>query len=195
EDLEEVPYDRPPEDGGEVEGVKERLKELGGGVPRGQRKGEPLQARAVPVFEAQLKSSGERELSTTMAFVRILTSMLRDKSIGPRVVPIVADEARTFGMEGMFRQYGIYSHVGQLYRPEDADQLMFYKEAQNGQILEEGINEAGAISSWIAAGTSYSTNGVQMIPVYLFYSMFGFQRVGDLAWAAGDMRTRGFLTG
>src|SRR5437667_4983813 len=130
-----------------------------------------------------------------MAFVRILTTLLRDKNIGPRVVPIVADESCTCDMEGTFLQYGIYSHVGQLYRPEDAYQLMFYKEAQNGQILEEGINEAGAISSWIAAGTSYSTNGVQMIPVYLFYSMFGFQRVGDLAWAAGDMRTRGFLIG
>jgi pyruvate dehydrogenase E1 component len=195
EELEKVPFYRPPEDSAEMKWLKERVKELGGGIPRRRRKAEPLQAPALPVFEAQLKSSGERELSTTMAFVRILTSMLRDKTIGPRVVPIVADEARTFGMEGMFRQYGIYSHVGQLYRPEDADQLMFYKEAQNGQILQEGINEAGAFCSWIAAGTSYSTNGVQMIPVYLFYSMFGFQRIGDLAWAAGDMRTRGFLIG
>ena len=193
--LEEVPFYRPPEDSPEMRWLKQRLQELGGGLPRRRRKADPLQAPPLSAFEAQLKSSGERELSTTMAFVRILTTMLRDKNIGPRVVPIVADEARTFGMEGMFRQYGIYSHVGQLYRPEDADQLMFYKEAQNGQILEEGINEAGAISSWIAAGTSYSTNGVQMIPVYLFYSMFGFQRVGDLAWAAGDMRTRGFLIG
>jgi len=193
--LEEVPFYRPPEDSPEMRWLKQRLQELGGGLPRRRRKAEPLQAPPLSAFEAQLKSSGERELSTTMAFVRILTTLLRDKNIGPRVVPIVADEARTFGMEGMFRQYGIYSHVGQLYRPEDADQLMFYKEAQNGQILEEGINEAGAISSWIAAGTSYSTNGVQMIPVYLFYSMFGFQRVGDLAWAAGDMRTRGFLIG
>src|SRR6266850_3842771 len=195
EDLESVPFYRPPEDSPELKWMRERLAELGGGLPRRRRKAEPLQAPKLAIFEAQLKSSGERELSTTMAFVRILTSMLRDKVIGPRVVPIVADEARTFGMEGMFRQYGIYSHVGQLYRPEDADQLMFYKEAQNGQILQEGINEAGAFSSWIAAGTSYSTNGVQMIPVYLFYSMFGFQRIGDLAWAAGDMRTRGFLIG
>ncbi|OLD47428.1 MAG: pyruvate dehydrogenase (acetyl-transferring), homodimeric type, partial [Chloroflexi bacterium 13_1_40CM_2_68_14] len=193
--LEQVPFYRPPEDSPEMKWLKQRLQELGGGLPRRRRKAEPLQAPPLSAFEAQLKSSGERELSTTMAFVRILTTLLRDKNIGPRVVPIVADEARTFGMEGMFRQYGIYSHVGQLYRPEDADQLMFYKEAQNGQILEEGINEAGAISSWIAAGTSYSTNGVQMVPVYLFYSMFGFQRVGDLAWAAGDMRTRGFLIG
>jgi pyruvate dehydrogenase E1 component len=195
EDLEKIPFYRPPEDSPEMKWLKERLQELGGGLPRRRRKAESLKAPALSVFEAQLKSSGERELSTTMAFVRILTSMMRDKTIGPRVVPIVADEARTFGMEGMFRQYGIYSHVGQLYRPEDADQLMFYKEVQNGQILEEGITEAGAISSWIAAGTSYSTNGVQMIPVYLFYSMFGFQRVGDLAWAAGDSRARGFLIG
>src|SRR5437899_9142140 len=149
--LEEVPFYRPPEDSPEMRWLKQRLQELGGGLPRRRRKAEPLQAPPLSAFEAQLKSSGERELSTTMAFVRILTTLLRDKNIGPRVVPIVADEARTFGMEGMFRQYGIYSHVGQLYRPEDADQLMFYKEAQNGQILEEGINEAGAISSWIAA--------------------------------------------
>src|SRR6266566_2186282 len=195
EQLETVPFHRPPEDSPEMKWMRERLAELGGGLPRRRRKAESLQVPKLAVFEAQLKSSGERELSTTMAFVRILTSLMRDKTIGPRVVPIVADEARTFGMEGMFRQYGIYSHVGQLYRPEDADQLMFYKEAQNGQILEDGINEAGAISSWIAAATSYSTNGVQMLPVYLFYSMFGFQRVGDLAWAAGDMRARGFLIG
>src|SRR2546428_2551501 len=191
--LEQVPFSRPPEDSPEMKWLKQRLQELGGGLPRRRRKAEPLQAPPLSAFEAQLKSSGERELSTTMAFVRILTTLLRDKNIGPRVVPIVADEARTFGMEGMFRQYGIYSHVGQLYRPEDADQLMFYKEAQNGQILEEGINEAGAISSWIAAGTSYSTHGVHMGPVYLFYSMFRVQRVRDLAWAAGDMRTRGVL--
>jgi pyruvate dehydrogenase E1 component len=130
-----------------------------------------------------------------MAFVRILSTILRDKKIGKLVVPIVPDESRTFGMEGMFRQLGIYSHVGQLYTPQDADQLMFYKEDKKGQVLEEGINEAGAMSSWIAAATSYSTNGVPMIPFYIFYSMFGFQRIGDLAWAAGDMRARGFLLG
>jgi pyruvate dehydrogenase E1 component len=195
EQLEKVPFFRPPEDSVEMKWLKERVQALGGGLPRRRRKAEPLQVPPLSAFEAQLKSSGERELSTTMAFVRLLATMMRDKTLGPRVVPIVADEARTFGMEGMFRQYGIYSHVGQLYRPQDADQLMFYKEAQNGQILEEGINEAGAVSSWIAAGSSYSTNGVQMIPVYLFYSMFGFQRIGDLAWAAGDMRCRGFLIG
>jgi len=195
EDLEAMPFFRPPEDSAEMKWLKERLEALGGGLPRRRRKAEALQVPPLSAFEAQLKGSGDRELSTTMAFVRILTTLLRDKSLGPRVVPIVADEARTFGMEGMFRQYGIHSHVGQLYRPEDADQLMFYKEAKNGQILQEGITEAGAFCSWMAAGTSYSTNGVQMIPVYLYYSMFGFQRVGDLAWAAGDIRTRGFLVG
>ncbi len=195
EELDRIPFYRPPEDSAEMKWLRERMQELGGGLPRRRRKAEPLQAPPLTTFEAQLKGSGERELSTTMAFVRILTSMLRDKSIGPRVVPIVADEARTFGMEGMFRQYGIYSHIGQLYRPEDADQLMFYKEAKNGQILEEGITEAGATSSWIAAATSYSTNALTMVPVYLYYSMFGFQRVGDLTWAAGDSRARGFLIG
>ena len=195
DELETLPFYRPPDDSAEMRWLRERLQALGGGLPRRRRTAEPLAVPPLSAFEAQLKGSGERELSTTMAFVRILTTMLRDKNIGPRVVPIVADEARTFGMEGMFRQYGIHSHVGQLYRPQDADQLMFYKEAKNGQILQEGITEAGAFCSWIAAGTSYSTNGVQMIPVFLYYSMFGFQRVGDLAWAAGDSRTRGFLIG
>jgi pyruvate dehydrogenase E1 component len=195
EELEKVPFYRPPDDSAEMKWLKDRLRELGGGLPRRRRKAEALQAPPLSAFEAQLKSSGERELSTTMALVRILATLLRDKTLGPRVVPIVADEARTFGMEGMFRQYGIYSHVGQLYRPEDADQLMFYKEAKNGQILQEGITEAGAFCSWMAAGTSYSNNAVQMIPFFLYYSMFGFQRVGDLAWAAGDIRTRGFLIG
>jgi pyruvate dehydrogenase E1 component len=146
-------------------------------------------------FETQLKATDGREISTTMAFVRILNTLLRDKKIGSRVVPIVPDESRTFGMEGMFRQFGIFSQVGQLYQPEDANQLMFYKEDKKGQILQEGINEAGAFSSWIAAATSYSTNDRLMIPVYIYYSMFGFQRIGDLAWAAGDMRARGFLIG
>jgi pyruvate dehydrogenase E1 component len=195
EQLEKVPFLRPADDSPEMKWLKERQTALGGGLPRRRRKAEPLQAPPLSAFEAQLKSSGERELSTTMAFVRILTSMLRDKNIGKHVVPIVADEARTFGMEGMFRQYGIYSQFGQLYRPEDAEQLMFYKEAKGGQILQEGICEAGAFCSWLAAGTSYSNTGVQMIPVYLYYSMFGFQRVGDLAWAAGDSRARGFLIG
>jgi pyruvate dehydrogenase E1 component len=146
-------------------------------------------------FGAQLTGSGERTISTTMAFVRILNTLLRDKQIGPRVVPIVPDESRTFGMEGMFRQFGIFSQVGQLYQPEDANQLMYYREDKTGQILQEGINEPGAMSSWIAAATSYSTSDTPMIPFYIYYSMFGFQRVGDLAWAAGDSRARGFLLG
>jgi pyruvate dehydrogenase E1 component len=146
-------------------------------------------------FDAQLKPTGGRTISTTMAFVRILTTLLRDKKIGKRVVPIVPDESRTFGMEGLFRQFGIWSQVGQLYRPEDANQLMYYKEDKSGQMLQEGINEAGAMSSWIAAATSYSVSDTPMIPFYIYYSMFGFQRVGDLAWAAGDSRARGFLLG
>ena len=151
--------------------------------------------RRSSAFDSQLKSTGDREVSTTMAFVRILSALVRDKNIGNRVVPIVPDESRTFGMEGMFRQLGIFSQVGQLYKPEDSGQLMFYREYQHGQILQEGINEAGAMSSWIAAATSYSTHNLPMIPFYIFYSMFGFQRVGDLAWAAGDSRCRGFLLG
>src|SRR5205823_6509959 len=146
-------------------------------------------------FERLLQSSGEREISTTMAFVQMLGTMVRDKTIGKHIVPIVPDESRTFGMEGMFRQLGIYSSVGQLYKPQDADQLMYYREDKSGQVLQEGINEAGAMSSWIAAATSYSTNNVPMIPFYIYYSMFGLQRVGDLAWASGDMRCRGFLLG
>ena len=148
-----------------------------------------------PAFEAQLKGTEYREISSTMAFVRILTTLLRDKQLGKRVVPIVPDESRTFGMENLFRQFGIFSQVGQLYQPEDANQLMFYKEDKSGQLLQEGINEPGAMSSWIAAATSYSTNDTPMIPFYIYYSMFGFQRVGDLAWASGDMRARGFLLG
>src|SRR6202043_3720730 len=144
---------------------------------------------------SQLKSTGDREVSTTMSFVRILNTLIRDKKIGQRVVPIVPDESRTFGMEGMFRQLGIFSQVGQLYKPEDAGQLMFYREYQHGQILQEGINEAGAMSSWIAGATSYSVHNLPMIPFYIFYSMFGFQRVADLAGAAGDSRSRGFLLG
>ncbi len=154
-----------------------------------------LEVPELAAFEGQLKGTGDREISTTMAFVRILSELVRDKVIGPRVVPIVPDESRTFGMEGMFRQLGIFSQVGQLYKPEDAGHLMFYRELPQGQILQEGINEAGAMSSWIAAATSYSTHNLPMIPFYIFYSMFGFQRVGDLAWAAGDMRSRGFLLG
>jgi pyruvate dehydrogenase E1 component len=156
---------------------------------------EPLTVPPLEAFQNMLDGTDGREISTTMAFVRILTALLKDKNIGKRVVPIVPDEARTFGMEGLFRQVGIYSSVGQLYTPQDADQLMYYREDRKGQILEEGINEAGAFCSWIAAATSYANHGVSMIPMYIYYSMFGFQRVGDFAWAAGDMQARGFLVG
>ncbi|HUO44025.1 MAG TPA: pyruvate dehydrogenase (acetyl-transferring), homodimeric type [Burkholderiales bacterium] len=193
--LEEVPFYRPAEDSAEMKYLRERMAAMGGSLPARRRKAQPLAVPLLAAFEAQLKSTEDREISTTMAFVRILATLVRDKTIGKYVVPIVPDESRTFGMEGMFRQLGIYSHIGQLYTPQDADQLMFYKEDQHGQILQEGINEAGAMSSWIAAATSYSTHGQSMIPFYIFYSMFGFQRVGDLAWAAGDMRARGFLLG
>ncbi|RUO99819.1 pyruvate dehydrogenase (acetyl-transferring), homodimeric type [Hyphomicrobium sp.] len=168
---------------------------LGGYLPQRRRKSTALEAPPLSLFESQLKGSDGREISTTMAFVRILTALMREKELGRRIVPIVPDESRTFGMEGMFRQFGIFSQVGQLYRPQDADQLMFYKEDKSGQMLQEGINEAGAMASWIAAATSYATSNVPMVPFYIFYSMFGFQRVGDLAWAAGDERSRGFLLG
>ena len=193
--LEEVPLYRPPEDSPEMQYLRSRITAMGGSLPARPRRQAPLEVPPLSAFEAQLKSTEEREISTTMAFVRILNTIIRDKKIGKLVVPIVPDESRTFGMEGMFRQLGIYSSVGQLYTPQDADQLMFYKESQNGQILQEGINEAGAMSSWIAAATSYANNAQMMIPFYIFYSMFGFQRIGDLAWAAGDLRARGFLLG
>jgi pyruvate dehydrogenase E1 component len=197
EQLEEIPFLRFEEGSPELNYLRERRRALGGSLPaRRRRASETLQAPPLSAFDAQLKGSGEgRTFSTTMAFVRLLTTLLRDKAIGKRIVPIVPDESRTFGMEGMFRQFGIYSQVGQLYRPEDANQLMFYKEDQKGQILQEGLNEPGAICSWIAAATSYSSNDVSMIPFYIYYSMFGFQRVGDFTWAAGDMRARGFLLG
>jgi pyruvate dehydrogenase E1 component len=193
--LEDVPFYRSSEDSPEMKYLRERVAAMGGSVPARRRKSVPLQVPALAAFEAQLKGTEGREISTTMAFVRILNTIVRDKAVGRLVVPIVPDESRTFGMEGMFRQLGIYSHVGQLYTPQDADQLMFYKEDKNGQILQEGICEAGGMCSWIAAATSYSTHNQPMIPFYIFYSMFGFQRVGDLAWAAGDMRARGFLLG
>jgi pyruvate dehydrogenase E1 component len=175
--------------------MMERRNTLGGFLPKRKKQGNKLNVPSIDAFSKQLESSGEREISTTMAFVRILTTLVKDKDIGKFIVPIVPDEARTFGMEGMFRQLGIYSSVGQLYEPQDSDQVMFYKEKKDGQILEEGINEAGSFSSWIAAATSYSNSGIQTIPFYIFYSMFGFQRIGDLAWAAGDSRSRGFLLG
>ena len=193
--LEKVPFYRPPEDAPEMQYMRSRIAAMGGSLPSRRRTAEALEVPPLSAFEAQLKGTDDREVSTTMAFVRILNTLVRDKKIGKFVVPIVPDESRTFGMEGMFRQLGIYSSVGQLYTPQDADQLMFYKEDKTGQILQEGINEQGAMSSWIAAATSYSTHARPMIPFYIFYSMFGFQRIGDLAWAAGDMRSRGFLLG
>ena len=193
--LEKIPFLTFPEGSPELEYMRKRREDLGGYLPTRRTKGDPLEVPPLSAFESLLKSSEDREISTTMAFVRILATLVRDKNIGKRVVPIVPDESRTFGMEGMFRQLGIWSSLGQLYTPQDADQLMFYKEDKHGQILQEGINEAGAMSSWIAAATSYSTHGVQMIPFFIYYSMFGFQRVGDLAWAAGDQRARGFLLG
>jgi pyruvate dehydrogenase E1 component len=193
--LDEVPYVTFPEGSPELEYMRARRMELGGYLPSRRRQAAALVVPELTAFERFLKSSEEREISTTMAFVQILQLLLRDKHIGKHIVPIVPDESRTFGMEGMFRQLGIWNQQGQLYTPEDSDQLMFYKESKSGQILQEGINEAGGMCDWIAAATSYSTHGVPMIPFYIFYSMFGFQRVGDLAWAAGDMRSRGFLLG
>jgi pyruvate dehydrogenase E1 component len=195
EKLEEIPFLGLADGSAEKKYLQERRQQLGGPLPQRRRKSASLEVPPLSAFAAQLGSTEEREISTTMAFVRILNTLLRDKAIGKFVVPIVPDESRTFGMEGMFRQFGIFSQVGQLYKPQDADQLMFYREDKSGQMLQEGINEAGAMSSWIAAATSYSTSNVPMIPFYIFYSMFGLQRVGDLAWAAGDMRCRGFLLG
>ncbi len=195
EDLLDYPLIELPDGSEELEYLQARREALGGYLPVRRQRSTPLPVPELSAFNAQLAGSGDREISTTMAFVRILNTLLRDKQIGSRVVPIVPDESRTFGMEGMFRQFGIFSQVGQLYQPEDANQLMYYREDQQGQILQEGINEPGAMASWIAAATSYSTNNCPMIPFYIYYSMFGFQRVGDLAWAAGDIRARGFLLG
>lgn len=195
--VEKVAFFKPDEKSEEMQYLKKVRQALGGSLPRRRQKSTngPLAVPALNIFDAQLKSSGDREISTTMAFVRILNTLVKDKAIGKHVVPIVPDEARTFGMEGLFRQIGIYSSEGQKYRPVDADQVMYYREEKNGQILEEGINEAGAFCSWIAAGTAYSNYNLPMIPFYIYYSMFGFQRIGDFAWAAGDSRARGFLLG
>ncbi len=193
--LEEVPFCMPAADSAELEYLHERRKALGGYLPKRRRKAAALRVPALAVFKTQLDGTGERETSTTMAFVRMLSALIRDKQIGKHIVPIVPDEARTFGMEGMFRQVGIYSSKGQLYTPEDAGALMYYREDKKGQILEEGINESGAFCSWTAAGTAYSNHNVQMVPFYIYYSMFGFQRVGDFIWAGGDMQSRGFLIG
>ncbi len=193
--IEAAEYIRPKDEAPEMKYMLERRKALGGFLPVRRPLAAPLEVPGLETFAPLLESSGEREMSTTMAFVRLLTLLARDKKFGRHVVPIVPDEARTFGMEGLFRQLGIYSSVGQLYQPQDREQVMYYKEDKKGQILEEGINEAGAMSSWIAAATSYSTHGVATVPFYIYYSMFGFQRVGDLIWAAGDMQARGFLIG
>ncbi len=194
EQVESLNFYRPAEDSLEMRYLKERAQAMGV-VPQRKPVNEALPVPGLDAFEVLLKGTDEREISTTMAFVRMLGILVKDKNIGKLVVPIVPDESRTFGMEGLFRQLGIFSQVGQLYTPQDADQLMFYKEDQSGQILQEGINEAGAMSSWIAAATSYANHGKTMLPFYIYYSMFGFQRVGDLIWAAGDMRARGFLLG
>ena len=195
EDATRCTYYKPADDSEEMQYMHARRKELGGYLPVRKHQAAPLEIPPLSVFQSLLDGSGEREMSTTMAWVRMLNILCRDKNIGKNIVPIVPDEARTFGMEGMFRQLGIYSSVGQLYTPQDKDEIMFYKEDKSGQILEEGINEAGAMSSWIAAATAYSAHGVNVIPFYIYYSMFGFQRIGDLAWAAGDMQARGFLIG
>ena len=193
--LADLPFFRPAEDSPEMKYLRKRREALGGSVPQRRTTSISIPTPPLETLKAILDGSGDREISTTMAFVRILSQLVKDKDLGSRIVPIIPDEARTFGMEGMFRQLGIYSSVGQLYEPVDKDQVMFYREYKKGQILEEGINEAGAMSSFIAAGTSYSTYNQPMLPFYIYYSMFGFQRIGDLAWAAGDSQVRGFLIG
>ncbi len=195
EKIRQSPIYRPAEDSPEIAYIHDRRRLLGGYLPQRANRAPAVPFPDSALFDEFTEGSGERAVSTTMAFVRVLTKLLKDKRVGPHIVPIVPDEARTFGMEALFRQCGIYSHVGQLYEPVDADQLMYYKEARDGQILEEGINEAGAMSSFIAAGTAYANQGVFTIPFYIYYSMFGFQRVGDLIWAAADLRCRGFLVG
>ncbi|MAD15032.1 MAG: pyruvate dehydrogenase (acetyl-transferring), homodimeric type [Alteromonadaceae bacterium] len=196
EDIANLPYFKFAEDSDEMKYLRSRRESLHGYMPvRLAKSTEDLPAPPLKAFEAITKGSGDREISTTMAFVRVLTVMLKDKKVGSRVVPIIPDEARTFGMEGLFRQVGIYSNGGQKYVPQDKDQVAYYREDEKGQVLQEGINELGAMASFVAAGTSYSTNDLPMIPVYIYYSMFGFQRVGDMAWAAGDSQTRGFLVG
>ncbi len=195
DELKDVPYYRPAPDSPEMVYMQKRRKDLGGFYPKRRKDCQPLQIPELSIFKNLLDGSGDREISTTMAFVRLLTALTKDKRVGKRVVPIVPDEARTFGMEGMFRQLGIYTSEGQKYVPQDRSQIMYYKEDKKGQILEEGINEDGSMAAWMACATSYSTNNFPLIPFYSFYSMFGFQRVGDLAWASGDIQARGFLIG
>jgi len=195
EEIAKLPFRQPAADSEESRYLHERRTALGGYLPARRKQAPPLAVPPLAAFAAVLEGTGEREISTTMAFVRILTTLLKDKQIGKYIVPIVPDEARTFGMEGLFRQIGIYSSVGQLYTPQDAETLMSYREDKKGQMIEEGINEAGSLCSWIAAATAYSNHGMSMVPFYIFYSMFGFQRVGDFIWAAGDIQARGFLLG
>jgi pyruvate dehydrogenase E1 component len=195
EEIAGLSFRKPAPDSEEMRYLQERRVALGGYLPARSSLAPPLVVPPLEAFSTLLEGTGDREISTTMALVRMMTSLVKDKNIGKHIVPIVPDEARTFGMEGMFRQVGIYSSVGQLYTPQDADQLMFYREDKQGQILEEGINEAGSLCSWLAAATAYSNHGVSMVPFYIYYSMFGFQRVGDFIWAAGDSQARGFLVG
>ena len=195
EDVVKAPFYRPDEDSEEIQYLKARRQALGGSFPVRRGAADPLMTPDLEAFASALEGTGDRTQSTTMAFVRILSMLTKDKTIGKRIVPIIPDEARTFGMESLFRSLGIYSSVGQLYDPVDSDQFLYYREDIKGQILEEGITEAGSTSSWISAATSYSTHGVNMMPFYIYYSMFGFQRVGDLFWLAGDIRARGFLLG
>jgi pyruvate dehydrogenase E1 component len=194
-ELESIPFYRPPDDSPEMAYFRKQRARLGGPIPRRTVTEERLEIPPLEIFAPQLEGTGKRANSTTMVFVRMLSALVRDKQIGKRVVPIVPDEARTFGMEGMFRQLGIYSSAGQLYEPEDSAEIAAYKEQKDGQVMEEGINEAGAFSAWIAAATAYTNHHLALIPFYVFYSMFGFQRIGDLAWAAGDIQARGFLIG
>lgn len=194
-ELKTVPYYRPPDDSPEMTYLRERRKELGGFLPQRKNTFEALTIPPLETFKTFLEGTGEREISTTMAFVRILSTLIKDKQFGERIVPIVPDEARTFGMEGMFRQLGIYSSAGQLYEPSDSEQFMYYREDKEGQVMEEGINEGGAFAAWLAAATSYTNHDCPLIPFYVYYSMFGFQRIGDLCWAAGDLQARGFLLG
>jgi len=195
EDVSKAPFYKPPDDSPEMKYLHAHRRELGGYIPNRMVKCEPIKTPLDELFEEFYKGSDGREVSTTMVYARVLAKLLREKEIGKLIVPIIPDEARTFGMEVLFRRFGIYSHVGQLYEPVDIDTLLYYKEAKDGQILEEGITEAGSMSSFIAAGTAYATHGINTIPFFTFYSMFGLQRIGDLVWAAGDMRCRGFLVG
>jgi len=195
EQVKNIEYFKPDENSEEIKYLKERRMKLGGFIPERTSYSKPIKTPSKDIFDFMKVSTGDKEMSTTMALVRILTNLLRDKNVAPKLVPIIPDEARTFGMEGFFQKIGIYAHEGQKYEPEDSAQLSSYREEKSGQVLEEGITESGSMSSWIAAGTSYTNHDIEMIPIYLFYSMFGFQRIGDFAWAAGDSQTRGFLIG